>query len=405
MQTKLPEAIVATAKGRRAEEILRSCVHCGFCNATCPTYELLGDELDGPRGRIYLIKDMLETQKVEPVAVTHLDRCLTCRACETTCPSGVEYSQLLEIARDYVSRNYRRGLLDRIKRRWLIRTVPHKQRFRRWVRLGRAVRWLLPRRLREMLPPAVPATVLQTTPRVSAAVATGSVLLLNGCVQQITTPQVNAALRELLASRSIAVVELAEEGCCGALELHLGEERGGLAAMRKMLDDIAPWLDEVDAVISTASGCGVTLKDYPRLLADDATYGELARRLHDKLLDVGEYLLSLDLSWRKRDEVLAVALHQPCTLQHGQKLGDEARRLLQNAGYDLVAVRDEHSCCGSAGTYSLLQGELSRELRDQKISCLEAGRPDVIATSNVGCHTHLAVSASVPVVHWIELLR
>lgn len=405
MQTKLPEAIVATAKGRRAEEILRSCVHCGFCNATCPTYELLGDELDGPRGRIYLIKDMLETQKVEPVAVTHLDRCLTCRACETTCPSGVEYSQLLEIARDYVSRNYRRGLLDRIKRRWLIRTVPHKQRFRRWVRLGRAVRWLLPRRLREMLPPAVPATLLQSTPRVSAAVATGSVLLLNGCVQQITTPQVNAALRELLAARSIAVVELAEEGCCGALELHLGEEPGGLAAMRKMLDDVAPWLDEVDAVISTASGCGVTLKDYPRLLADDATYGELARRLHDKLLDVGEYLLSLDLSWRKRDEVLAVALHQPCTLQHGQKLGDEARRLLQNAGYDLVAVRDEHSCCGSAGTYSLLQGELSRELRDQKISCLEAGRPDVIATSNVGCHTHLAVSASVPVVHWIELLR
>lgn len=405
MQTKLPEAIVATAKGRRAEEILRSCVHCGFCNATCPTYELLGDELDGPRGRIYLIKDMLETQKVEPVAVTHLDRCLTCRACETTCPSGVEYSQLLEIARDYVSRNYRRGLLDRIKRRWLIRTVPHKQRFRRWVRLGRAVRWLLPRRLREMLPPAVPATVLQATPRVSAAVATGSVLLLNGCVQQITTPQVNAALRELLAARSIAVVELAEEGCCGALELHLGEEPGGLAAMRKMLDDIAPWLDEVDAVISTASGCGVTLKDYPRLLADDATYGELARRLHDKLLDVGEYLLSLDLSWRKRDEVLAVALHQPCTLQHGQKLGDAAWRLLQNAGYDLVAVRDEHSCCGSAGTYSLLQGELSRELRDQKIGCLEAGRPDVIATSNVGCHTHLAVSASVPVVHWIELLR
>jgi len=405
VQTKLPEAIVATAKGRRAEEILRSCVHCGFCNATCPTYELLGDELDGPRGRIYLIKDMLETQKVEPVAVTHLDRCLTCRACETTCPSGVEYSQLLEIARDYVSRNYRRGLLDRIKRRWLIRTVPHKQRFRRWVRLGRAVRWLLPRRLREMLPPAVPATLLQATPRVSAAVATGSVLLLNGCVQQITTPQVNAALRELLAARSIAVVELAEEGCCGALELHLGEEPGGLAAMRKMLDDIAPWLDEVDAVISTASGCGVTLKDYPRLLADDATYGELARRLHDKLLDVGEYLLSLDLSWRKRDEVLAVALHQPCTLQHGQKLGDEARRLLQNAGYDLVAVRDEHSCCGSAGTYSLLQGELSRELRDQKIGCLEAGRPDVIATSNVGCHTHLAVSASVPVVHWIELLR
>ena len=235
--------------------------------------------------------------------------------------------------------------------------------------------------------------------------AASSVLLLNGCVQQVTTPQVNVALRELLAARRIAVVELAEEGCCGALELHLGKEPGALATMRNLLDTLAPQLDEVDAVISTASGCGITLKDYPRLLKDDATHGKLARRLGDKLLDVGEYLLSLDLSWRKQDEVLAVALHQPCTLQHGQKLGDEARQLLQNAGYDLVAVRDEHSCCGSAGTYSLLQAKLSSQLRDRKISCLESGQPDVIATSNVGCHTHLAVAASVPVVHWIELLR
>jgi glycolate oxidase iron-sulfur subunit len=405
VQTKLPEAIVATSKGRRAEEILRSCVHCGFCNATCPTYELLGDELDGPRGRIYLIKEMLEAQKVESVTVTHLDRCLTCRACETTCPSGVEYSQLLEIARDYVSSNYRRDLLDRIKRLWLIRTVPYKRRFRRWAQLGRAMRWFLPKRLREMLPVAPAAAALQATPRVSPSVAASSVLLLNGCVQQVTTPQVNAALRELLAARGIAVVELAEEGCCGALELHLGKEIGALATMRNLLDNLAPLLDEVDAVISTASGCGITLKDYPRLLKDDATHGKLARRLGDKLLDVGEYLLSLDLSWRKQDEVLAVALHQPCTLQHGQKLGDEARQLLQNAGYDLVAVRDEHSCCGSAGTYSLLQAKLSSQLRDRKISCLESGQPDVIATSNVGCHTHLAVAASVPVVHWIELLR
>ena len=405
MQTKLPEAIVATTKGRRAEEILRSCVHCGFCNATCPTYELLGDELDGPRGRIYLIKEMLEAQKVESVTVTHLDRCLTCRACETTCPSGVEYSQLLEIARDYVTSNYRRDLLDRIKRLWLIHTVPYKRRFRRWAQLGRAVRWFLPGRLREMLPVMPTGTALQATPRVSPSVAASSVLLLNGCVQQVTTPQVNAALRDLLAARSIAVVELAEEGCCGALELHLGKEPGALATMRNLLDNLAPWLEEVDAVISTASGCGITLKDYPRLLKDDATHGELAQRLGDKLLDVGEYLLSLDLSWRKQDEVLAVALHQPCTLQHGQKLGDEARQLLQNAGYDLVAVRDEHSCCGSAGTYSLLQGKLSSQLRDRKISCLESGQPDVIATSNVGCHTHLAVAASVPVVHWIELLR
>jgi len=405
VQTKLPEAIVAITKGRRAEQILRSCVHCGFCNATCPTYELLGDELDGPRGRIYLIKEMLEAQKVESVTVTHLDRCLTCRACETTCPSGVEYSQLLEIARDYVTSNYRRDLLDRLKRLWLIRTVPYKRRFRRWAQLGRAMRWFLPKRLREMLPVAPTVEALQATPPVSPSVAASSVLLLNGCVQQVTTPQVNAALRELLAARGIAVVELAEEGCCGALELHLGKEPGALATMRNLLDTLAPRLDEVDAVISTASGCGITLKDYPRLLKDDATHGKLARRLGDKLLDVGEYLLSLDLSWRKQDEVLAVALHQPCTLQHGQKLGDEARQLLQNAGYDLVAVRDEHSCCGSAGTYSLLQAKLSSQLRDRKISCLESGQPDVIATSNVGCHTHLAVAASVPVVHWIELLR
>lgn len=403
MQTKQPEPFASSAQGKRSQEILRACVHCGFCNATCPTYQLLGDELDGPRGRIYLIKEMLEAQEVDRVTVTHLDRCLTCRSCETTCPSGVVYSELLEIGRNYIAANYRRSLLDRLKRNWLIRTVPHVERFRRWAQLGRAFSWFLPRRLRQMLPP--PPRQQKLEQPVCAEPSVGTVLLLQGCVQRLATPEVTATLSSLLASRNIAVVEAAHEGCCGALELHLGEESPALATMRATLDTLAPLLDDVDAVISTASGCGVTLKDYPRLLAADDSHADIAVKLCDKLLDVGEYLLSLDLPWRKREDMRSVALHVPCTLQHGQKLGREAEQLLLGAGYKLLAVRDGELCCGSAGTYSVLEPALAEELRDRKIQCLEEHHPDVIATSNVGCHSHLATAANVPVVHWLELLR
>ncbi|MEZ5549414.1 MAG: glycolate oxidase subunit GlcF [Pseudomonadales bacterium] len=401
MQTSLPDPYRLTPRGRRAESILRSCVHCGFCNATCPTYQVLGDELDGPRGRIYLIKDMLETQQTDEVVVTHLDRCLTCRACETTCPSGVAYGELLEIGRDFVETHHRRGTLDRLTRNWLRRVVPHPEVFNRWMRLGRFFRFLLPRRLASQI--SRPAGRAAATP-VAASCGKGRVLLLDGCVQRLSTPDTNQALKRLLADAGVEVVSLADEQCCGGLSLHLGAQPEALDYMRGNLDAIGPVLGEVDAVISTASGCGVTLKDYERLLENEERHAGVARAFSRKVMDVGEYLLRLGVGWGKRDDLHRIALHLPCTLQHGMGLSDPPRQLLEAAGYELVPVQDAHLCCGSAGTYSMLQPELAGTLRARKLECLQAQGPEIIATANVGCQMHLATEAGVSVVHWMELL-
>ena len=402
MQTSLPEPFRRTPKGRRAESILRSCVHCGFCNATCPTYQVLGDELDGPRGRIYLIKDLLERQQVDSVEVTHLDRCLTCRACETTCPSGVAYGELLEIGREFVEVHHRRSSWQRWLRGWLRRVVPDPASFARWSALGRVFRFALPARLRAQLPAAQQPDIEQ--PIIEDPVH-GRVLLLDGCVQRVGTPDTNRALRSLLASRLIAVEKATDEGCCGGLSLHLGEHEEALATMRRNLDALAPSLDRVDAVISTASGCGVTVKDYERLFEDDDHYAVLARELSRKTMDAGEYLVSLGGRWCKRPDLDRVALHIPCTLQHGQRASDPPRQLLEAAGYELLPVRDAHLCCGSAGSYAILQPTLAEELRNRKLDCLQAGEPQVIATANVGCQMHLNAAAGVPVAHWLELLE
>ncbi|MDZ7669744.1 MAG: glycolate oxidase subunit GlcF [Gammaproteobacteria bacterium] len=402
MQTELPREYLATDTGSRADGILRSCVHCGFCNATCPTYQLLGDELDGPRGRIYLIKEMLESQRANDVAARHLDRCLTCRACETTCPSGVQYGELLEIGRDFLERERPRRGSERWLRGWLLRVVPDRRRFRRWARLGRAFRWLLPRRLAAQVPPAPaePAAV-----PVPAAAATRRVLLLQGCVQQAATPEVNARLAELLAGRGIETVTVAEEGCCGALALHLGETDRARTTMAGTLDALAERLDEVEAVISTASGCGVTVKDYGRLLADDPRRAATARRLAELTVDAAEYLGGQAIDWQRRGDYRRVAWHSPCTLQHGQQVTGVVETLLGEAGYELVKVSEAHLCCGSAGSYSILQPELSGQLKRRKLTALEQHDPDVIATANVGCQLHLAGAAGKPVVHWLELLK
>ena len=404
MQTSLPEATRQTRTGQRAEAILRSCVHCGFCNATCPTYQLLGDELDGPRGRIYLIKDMLEQQQVSELTVTHLDRCLTCRACETTCPSGVAYGELLEIGRDFVESRYRRGWLDRLRRRWLLSNVPDPVRFRRWVRAGRLAWPFLSRRLRAQLPSLKGTTSIIPDQPVKPEQAGRAVLLLDGCVQRVATPEVNDALAALLGHHRVRVLRLPEEGCCGGLALHLGEEGQARSAVRHNLALMQETLGEVDAIISTASGCGVTLKDYARLLGEDDADFALAAMFVDKVRDAGEYLWELQGDWVKRPDTDRIALHVPCTLQHGQRCADFPAQLLKQAGYELVDVAEAGVCCGSAGTYSILQPDLAEQLGARKVAALTANEPQIIATANVGCQGHIGGLAETPVVHWLELL-
>ncbi|MAT83195.1 MAG: glycolate oxidase iron-sulfur subunit [Gammaproteobacteria bacterium] len=395
MRTDLPEALLATDAGGRADEILRSCVHCGFCNATCPTYQLLGDELDGPRGRIYLIKDMLETGTADAVVQTHLDRCLTCRACETTCPSGVRYGELLEIGRDHLASLGRRRAAERFVRAWLLRVVPHRRRLRRWLRLGRAFRWLLPSGLAGRIPP------LPRRRPVSEVAADRRVVVLDGCVQSVSTPGVNEALSRLLGARGIRVETAPGEGCCGALALHLGESARAQAAMQANARALADAADGAEAILSTASGCGVTVKDYGRLLPEDPA----AERVAGLTLDAAEFLHGLDTTWSRAGEHRRVAWQAPCTLQRGQRAAGRVEDLLRRAGYELVPVAEPHLCCGSAGTYSMLQPALSGQLKRRKLDHLEAAAPDVIATANVGCQLHLATESRVPVVHWLELLK
>jgi glycolate oxidase iron-sulfur subunit len=401
MQTSLPEQFRLTPKGRRAEDILRSCVHCGFCNATCPTYQVQGDELDGPRGRIYLMKEMLESQTVNPVVGTHLDRCLTCRACETTCPSGVAFGELLEVSRDFQSRHGSRGITERILRGWMMRVLPEPDRLRRWSSLGRLFAWLLPRHLRQQLPEKPPRLATVTKPQAPVA----RVLVLQGCVQQVATPQVNNALEKLLAKHDVEVVYAEAESCCGGLPLHLGEEERALAMIRANLLAVRPHIHEVEAVISTASGCGVTLRDYERLLDPDDELVATAHHLVRKLKDASDYLADRKLDVTKTAGIDRVAVQVPCTLQHGQQSGSGISAVLTQAGYELVPVSDGHLCCGSAGTYSVLQRELSEELRTRKLATLLDASPDVIASANVGCQMHLAAEAEVPVHHWLELLN
>jgi len=403
MRTDLPAVLLATPSGKRADAILRSCVHCGFCNATCPTYLLQGDELDGPRGRIYLIKDLLETGTADAVTRTHLDRCLTCRSCETTCPSGVAYGELLEIGREMLEPEVTRPLGQRIERRWLRHVVPNAGRFRRWLRLGRAFRWFVPARLRAQLPPL--GRSHRVGPRVAAKQALQRVLLLEGCVQQVTTPEVNRALRALLDRQGIEVITARGETCCGSLALHLGAGKEARGTIARNLAGLAPHLDGLDAIISTASGCGVTVKDYGRLLADDPEYAELAQRVAALTVDVAEYLRGLDVEWSRDPTFDRLAWHAPCTLQHGQRVTGVVEALLERAGYALVPVADAHLCCGSAGTYSMLEPELATRLRDRKLAALGAHTPQAIATANVGCQLHLGAAAGIPVLHWLQLLR
>lgn len=388
MQTRLPATLLETESGRRADQILRRCVHCGFCNATCPTYLERGDELDGPRGRIYLIKDLLESGDVNPVAATHLDRCLTCRACETTCPAGVEYGELAEIGRDVL----RRGGAS--KPGWITKLLLVLVRHPNWLRLimnlGRPVRRVLPTYLRE---------TLAYLPSRGESVGSddASVLIMRGCVQSVVTPEVNDCLAGLLQTRGIAFRFSAETCCCGGMELHAGSHTVALKQMRRNVRAIDS--RALETVISTASGCGVTLKEYGRLLGSDDGH-----RFSTKVVDVAEYLQTFSFT-KKREDITRVAWHPPCTLQHGQRLRGVVESILTKTGYELVPVKDAHLCCGSAGVYSIEQPELSRQLRQRKIDSLMLNQPELIATANIGCQMHMGTVAEVPVVHWIELIH
>ena len=397
MRTDLPPSLLTTKHGKRADEILRSCVHCGFCNATCPTYQLTGDELDGPRGRIYLIRDLLEGGGDAARSRLHLDRCLTCRACETTCPSGVAFGELAEIARNELGAG-RKGLKGLLRQfvQWL---VPDTARLRRMSRLGRVARPFLPRRLSKHVPPRG-GIQLESAPS-----AERNVLLLNGCAQQVATPKTNLHLMELLARRGIGVEVVPEEGCCGALDQHLGDESRTLKRVRHNVDVLSPYLDRCEAIISTASGCGVTIKDYGRLLDGDAEYAGRAHALSSACVDVAEYLSQAGFEFAKSTDHRRIAWHPPCTLQHGMQLQGVVEQVLTRVGYELVAVRDAHLCCGSAGSYSILEPAIADTLGHLKAETLYEHDPGLVATANVGCQTHLSHASGKQIVHWIELIN
>ena len=401
MQTALADFIRDTDSGKEANAILRTCVHCGMCNATCPTYQLLGDELDGPRGRIYLIKQMLEGADVTRSTLLHLDRCLTCRNCETTCPSGVRYGQLLEIGRDLAEQKVSRPWTDRLAR-WVLRNIiPYPLRFTPLLRLGQLFRPLMPPLLKRSVPPRRVADPWPAT-------AHGrKMLVLQGCVQPAIAPNINAVTARVLDRLGISLMVAPGAGCCGAASHHTSGMEDGLDFARRNIDAWWPLIKSgAEAIVMTASGCGVHVKEYGHLLKDDPAYVAKARKVSELTKDISEILSQEDLSKLSSGAKFQtkVAFHSPCTLQHGQKLNGVVEKILRGAGVVLVAVPDAHLCCGSAGTYSILQKRLSQSLLANKVASLESGGPDVIATANIGCLAHIQSGTTLPVRHWIEIL-
>jgi glycolate oxidase iron-sulfur subunit len=442
MQTNFSLAQLADPHMRESEKILRSCVHCGFCTATCPTYLLLGDELDSPRGRIYLIKDMLENGKpATQEIVKHIDRCLSCLSCMTTCPSGVHYMHLVDHARTYIEKTYVRDLRDRFVRTLLARVLPYRSRFKFALVGASLVQRLLAmhaaaHRMMRLPSPADPHTppreltrtglmrrigaMIDLAPQrlpthsdkanAGAINASGApqkrVALLTGCAQAVLAPSINEAAIRFLNRRGVEVVLPRGEGCCGALVHHMGRDDEALGFARRNID---VWTREIesgglDAILITASGCGTTIKDYGFMLRDDPAYAGKAARVSELTRDITEYIDSLEVSAEPRTATLTVAYHSACSMQHGQRIADVPKRLLRAAGFRVKDIPEGHICCGSAGTYNILQPGLAAGLRDRKLANIVRTRPDVVATGNIGCITQLASGTSIPIVHTIELL-
>ncbi|MEE9304307.1 MAG: glycolate oxidase subunit GlcF [Thiotrichaceae bacterium] len=433
METRLAEEFQNTSEGKEAETILRACVHCGFCNATCPTYQLLGDENDGPRGRIYLIKQMLEGKLEKPAdshhhakkTLLHLDRCLTCRNCETTCPSGVQYAKLLDIGRNVAENIATRPRMESQTRAVLRKVLPYSKRFSALLSTGRLFKPLLPAAMSKKIPrKGSPLdSKLSDWPKPAHA---RRMLILDGCVQPAISPEINLATALVLDKLGISLLRIKKAGCCGAVSQHLSAEEEALQFMRRNIDawwnEISDKDNGVEAIISTASGCGAMLKDYYHYLKHDPEYAHKAKRVSSLSKDIAEVILqesaitsnttnnTISTSNRNYKKALqattestVVAWHPPCTLQHGQKITGVVEKILTDAGFTLVPVNDQHLCCGSAGTYSILQPEISNKLRDNKLTNLLKKNPEMIVTANIGCQTHLQESTDKPVVHWITL--
>jgi glycolate oxidase iron-sulfur subunit len=414
MQTALADFIRDTPLGREADAILRSCVHCGFCLPACPTYQLLGDELDSPRGRIYLMKQLLEGEPVTARTQLHLDRCLTCRACESACPSGVQYGRLLDIGRALTEERVPRGPVARARRLLLRKIVPHRRRVHALLALARAVRPLLPRALKRRLPER--GTRRPPPPPWPAANHARRVVLLEGCVQPALAPGINVAAAQVLDRLGISALRSGAAGCCGALSYHLSAQTEALGQMRRNVDALWPQVEAgAQAVVASASACASMLGDYGRLLQDEAGYAARAARISSLARDISQVLATEAPALRAALAAAGgesppggrrarVAFQAPCTLQHALKVTGVVESLLAAAGFTLTAVTDGQRCCGSAGTYSILQPQLAAQLLRAKVAALEGGAPDVIATANIGCLAHIRSGTSLPVRHWVELL-
>jgi len=409
VQVKLHTSLHDSVLARDAAEALEACVHCGFCLATCPTYLDTRDERDSPRGRLYLLQELLEDGEGSAIARTHLDRCLTCRACETTCPSGVQYGHIADAGRELLEERHPRPLGNALLRGALRLVVPRPKLFRSLLRLGQGVRPFLPRGLRSHIPPRQVALAPLTPAPQRADHQAGRVLLLEGCVQSSATPRTNAALRRILARLGIEVIESSGQGCCGALNTHLAASARGRADMRRNIDAWWPAIEEgkVDAILVSASGCAAQVQDYGHALAGDTAYSGRARTVAALLRDPAAFLGdgALDALPSTTAPKPRVAVHVPCTQQHALPHGDAVRSLLSSLGFPLCPTTDDHLCCGSAGTYSILQPAMSERLRDRKRAALRGGQPEVIVTANVGCQLHLQDDDEGPAIcHWLELV-
>jgi glycolate oxidase iron-sulfur subunit len=409
MKTNLAESIRNTPEGQEANSILRACVHCGFCTATCPTYQLLGDELDSPRGRIYLMKEVLEGNAVTTKTQLHLDRCLTCRSCESTCPSGVQYGRLVDIGRNIVDKNVPRSPVDVVMRGALNAVLPRQAVFKPLLRIGQALRPLLPASLRRKVPKSDARNTAWPAPRHAR-----KMLVLDGCVQPVLAPDINAATARVLDRVGISLIRADSAGCCGAVTFHLNKQDAALEYMRRNIDAWWPHVEQgAEAIVITASGCGTMVRDYAHLLAQDPVYAEKAQRITEMTRDISE-IVTVELPNLEKQLKTApvfdhgtkprVAFHSPCSLQHGQQIRGTVEALLNAAGYELTQVPDPHLCCGSAGTYSILQRTLSQRLLKNKVAALESGHPIAVATANIGCLTHIQSGTEVPVRHWVELV-